>query len=162
MAASVRERTGRQGGAGTRHGTGTGHVVLPRLCPTTISPCAARSVDGRRLLCGGTTIAAWARRAEARCPTNPSQETMGPGDKCFTERFPANFDVAPMPVVPPTRAVKTCPLGVMDPGGTKRSPPVVGIHFHIGGKGSPAALGRYVRPVHWAGRDTGLGRDRAA
>jgi hypothetical protein len=63
------------------------------------------------------------------------------------------------PVVPPTRTVKTCPLGVMDPRREgKGSPPVMGILFHRWGERIPGSLGALfpVRPLRGGtGQGTG-------
>ncbi len=58
-------------------------------------------------------------------------------------------------------AVKTCPLGVMDPRREQKgSPPVVGILFHIGGKKIPVSLGALC-PARPRGGMGQVGHERA-
>jgi hypothetical protein len=89
---------------------------------------------------------------------------MGQGDKlaaCPTELASGDRGMRSRDSRENSVAVKTCPLGVMDPRRERKgSPPVVGIRFHIGGKRIPGSLGVLcpARPLGGMGHGTGTGR----
>jgi hypothetical protein len=94
-------------------------------------------------------------KAELGWDTGPGRDTL------FYRAFPGKSRHRPTRLSSPTRTVKTCPLGVMDPRREgKGSPPVVGIRFHIGGERIPGSVGALfpVHPLGRMGHGTGTGR----
>jgi len=100
-------------------------------------------------------------RSGVQCPTSWDRSGRTGRDTLFYRAFPGKSRHRPARLSSPTRTVKTCPLGVMDPRREgKGSPPVVGIRFHIGGKRIPGSLRVLcpARPLGGMGHGTGTGR----